>query len=761
MKTKSFLSTLTMLAVLTLAASLSLMAAPLAQAQGPNLALNKPVTCSPNPQFPCAEAVDGNLGTRWASAQGIDPQWIYVDLGVTTSISHVILRWEAAYAKSYQIQTSNDATNWTNIYSTTTGDGGVDDLTSLSGSGRYVRMNGTIRATQFGYSLWEFELYGGSGPTPTRTNTPTGPTNTPTRTNTAPAGCGATNVAQGKPATASSVFGTNTAAMAVDGNGGTRWESVHGVDPQWIYVDLGSTQSICRVRLNWEPAFGKSYTIQTSNDASSWAPIYTTTTGDGGIDDLTNLSGSGRYVRMHGTIRATIYGYSLWEYEIYTGSGGGSTNTPTNTSLSPSNTPTRTPTSPTGGSCGTTSNIGLNKPSYAWYWDTGDSKPQAGNDGNSATRYSHLWYPSGPPTGWWFVDLGSTSATITGVNITWETALAADFTLQTSNDSINWTTIQTVLNNTSLTTNYTYSPAKVGRYLRINLNRKGTAWGYSFYELQVIGCNGGNATYTPTPAPLTGTYVQVWSDNFDGTALNTSNWAYDNNVHVNGEQQQYTSANVTLSGGILRLTAKKEVNNGYQFTSGRIFTKGLKSWKYGKMVARMLMPVGEGYWPAFWMMGTDLDVVGWPGTGELDIMENIGYSNWVSGALHGPGYWGAGSIGGQHNMPSGTIAGWHDYSVEWDPTFIKWYIDTTLMRTVTRADVNANGGGTQWVYDNNKFFLLNLALGGEYPAGYNGCTGSPLPAGCFAFGLKQTTVDNIVAGQGVVQVDYVQVWQKQ
>jgi len=104
--------------------------------------------------------VDGNLGTRWSSAHQIDPQWIYVDLGSTQSIGHVTLRWEAAYGKSYQIQTSPDATTWTTIYSTTTGDGGVDDLTGLIGSGRYVRMNGTVRAlTLYGYSLWEFEVY--------------------------------------------------------------------------------------------------------------------------------------------------------------------------------------------------------------------------------------------------------------------------------------------------------------------------------------------------------------------------------------------------------------------------------------------------------------------------------------------------------------------------------------------------------------------------------------------------------------------------
>ena len=82
-----------------------------------------------------------------------------MDLGSTQSVGHVILRWEAAYGKSYQIQTSNDATNWTMIYSTTTGNGGVDDLTGLVGSGRYVRMYGTVRATQYGYSLFEFEVY--------------------------------------------------------------------------------------------------------------------------------------------------------------------------------------------------------------------------------------------------------------------------------------------------------------------------------------------------------------------------------------------------------------------------------------------------------------------------------------------------------------------------------------------------------------------------------------------------------------------------
>jgi hypothetical protein len=105
-----------------------------------------------------ANATDGNTGTRWSSAFA-DPQWLRVDLGATHTISKVTLNWEAAYARAFQIQTSNDGTNWTNIYSTTTGAGGVQTLT-VSGSGRYVRMNGTQRATAYGYSLWEYQVYG-------------------------------------------------------------------------------------------------------------------------------------------------------------------------------------------------------------------------------------------------------------------------------------------------------------------------------------------------------------------------------------------------------------------------------------------------------------------------------------------------------------------------------------------------------------------------------------------------------------------------
>ncbi|MBT2478824.1 family 20 glycosylhydrolase [Streptomyces sp. ISL-94] len=127
-----------------------------------NLALGRPTTASSTEtaDFPAASATDGDPGTRWSSAYS-DPQWLQVDLGSTQSISRVVLRWEAAYGKSFQIQLSDDAATWRTVYSTTTGTGGVQDLTGLTGSGRHLRVHGTQRGTSYGYSLYEVEAYGG------------------------------------------------------------------------------------------------------------------------------------------------------------------------------------------------------------------------------------------------------------------------------------------------------------------------------------------------------------------------------------------------------------------------------------------------------------------------------------------------------------------------------------------------------------------------------------------------------------------------
>jgi hypothetical protein len=140
------------------------------------LSQGKPATASSteNAGTPASAAFDGSTTTRWSSAFS-DPQWLRVDLGASASITQVVLNWEAAYAKSFQIQTSPDGTAWTTIYSTTTGTGGVQTL-NITGTGRYVRMNGTVRATQYGYSLWEFQVYGtigtGGGGCPVQSDTP-------------------------------------------------------------------------------------------------------------------------------------------------------------------------------------------------------------------------------------------------------------------------------------------------------------------------------------------------------------------------------------------------------------------------------------------------------------------------------------------------------------------------------------------------------------------------------------------------------------
>lgn len=292
-----------------------------------NLALGRPATSSSNEAAGTTPnlAVDGSQISRWSSAFN-DPQWIQIDLGSTQTIGRVVLRWEAAYGRSYQIQTSGNGTSWVTIYSTTTGDGGTDDL-AVSGSGRYIRMYGTARATPYGYSLYEFEVYAGSGG-PTATNPP-GPTATPTRT---PPPAGSVLLSYNKPAVASSSQNNAncsgcTPDKALDLLTSTRWASDAWDDSQWIYVDLGATATVTRVVLRWEAAFGRGYQIQVSSNASSWTTIYTTTTGDGGMDDITGLNASGRYVRMNGTARGTAWGWSLWEFEIY-GTGGAPNPTP-------------------------------------------------------------------------------------------------------------------------------------------------------------------------------------------------------------------------------------------------------------------------------------------------------------------------------------------------------------------------------------------------------------------------------------------------
>ncbi|MGC4941854.1 discoidin domain-containing protein [Kribbella sp. DT2] len=303
----------------------ALLVAPPAEAADPLLSQGKTATASSaeNVAFPASAAVDGDPGTRWSSAVG-DPQWLRVDLGQTATITQVALSWEAAYATGFRLETSADGTNWSSVYSTTTGAGGNQTL-NVSGSGRYVRLLSTARATQWGVSLWEFKVFGttGGGPGP---------------------GPGSGLLSYGKTGAASTQqHDPNcwecTPARAFDLDPASRWATATDsgwVDPGWISVDLGAPAQIDKVVLQWDPASAKAYQIQVSNDGNNWTPIYTTAAGPGFKETL-NVTGTGRYVRMYGTQRNTPYGYSLWEFQVY--GTGGAPNTPPTPPADPSANP--------------------------------------------------------------------------------------------------------------------------------------------------------------------------------------------------------------------------------------------------------------------------------------------------------------------------------------------------------------------------------------------------------------------------------------
>lgn len=173
-RSRTLSAVLAPLVVVCVAAYLVVVAGPAAHAAPTLLSQGRPTTASSleNASFPASNATDGNPATRWSSAFA-DPQWIQVDLGATATISSVTLSWEAAFGRAFQLQTSTDGTTWTTIFATTTGTGGVQNLT-VSGTGRFVRMNGTARGTQFGYSLFEFQVFGTGGGTPPPTSSGSG-----------------------------------------------------------------------------------------------------------------------------------------------------------------------------------------------------------------------------------------------------------------------------------------------------------------------------------------------------------------------------------------------------------------------------------------------------------------------------------------------------------------------------------------------------------------------------------------------------------
>ncbi len=285
-----------------------------------------------------------------------------------------------------------------------------------------------------------------------------------------------------------------------------------------------------------------------------------------------------------------------------------------------------------------------------------------------------------------------------------------------------------------------------GKYVSTDLNRGANAPLYA--DRATAGCW---EAFSWGAVGATGGWRQIWSDEFNGTSLDTSNWSIITDIHVNNEQQQYTTSanNIQVNNGTLKLIARREWNNNYPFTSGRVESAGKREFRHGAIEARLKMPVGPGLWPAFWLLGNDINSVGWPACGELDIMENVGYANWTSGALHGPGYSGNTPINGQFSVDS--VANWHVYRTEYSPNDIKWFVDGQLVKTTLKSDVTRYGN---WVYDKPYFIILNLAVGGGYPFGINGAT-TPY------YGVPQSTADLIGRTPQVFEIDWVRAYQWQ
>ncbi|MFE9600341.1 ricin-type beta-trefoil lectin domain protein [Streptomyces hokutonensis] len=230
----------------------------------------------------------------------------------------------------------------------------------------------------------------------------------------------------------------------------------------------------------------------------------------------------------------------------------------------------------------------------------------------------------------------------------------------------------------------------------------------------------------------------TFSDTFDGaagSAVNSSKWTQETGDNVNNhEREYYTSGtnNAALDGqGHLVITAKKENPANYQcwygtcqYTSARMNTSGKFSAQYGHVEARMKIPRGQGMWPAFWMLGTDIGSVGWPNSGEIDVMENVGYEpSTIHGTIHGPGYSGANGIGAAYTLANGAAFAdaFHTFAVDWAPNSIKWSVDGVVYQTRTPADV----GGNTWAFNKPFFLILNLAVGGDWPGDPNSSTAFP------------------------------------
>ncbi|PSR53175.1 glycoside hydrolase family 16 protein [Adhaeribacter arboris] len=270
------------------------------------------------------------------------------------------------------------------------------------------------------------------------------------------------------------------------------------------------------------------------------------------------------------------------------------------------------------------------------------------------------------------------------------------------------------------------------------------------------------ATKIKSAQPKASNQKVVFFDDFSGSKLDRSKWnVVVTGFHVNNEQQAYVDSSATLyishkteaagaNKGVLVIEPKyspgfvTKDGKKFDFLSGRMDTRKKVEFQYGTASARMKLPEGAGFWPAFWAMGDGK----WPDIGEIDIMENVGEPDWTGIALHGPGYSGETPLVNKGFLkPGNDITKWHVYSVDWTKDSLVFKVDDAIVYRATRPMVEHYG---KWSFDNPKYLIVNLALGGAYPFKTNGVK-TPYN------GIPEATVQKIKDGQGKVLVDWVKV----
>jgi uncharacterized protein YjdB/beta-glucanase (GH16 family) len=430
---------------------------------GTNLALNKPVTVTSveNAGTPGSAAVDGNAGTRWASAFA-DPQSIMVDLQASYNINKVVLNWETAAGKSYTIQVSADgSTNWTTIYTTTTGAAGVSTL-NVTGTGRYIRMSGTTRTTVYGYSLWEFEVYG----TPNVIVPVTGVTMSPTAVSVA---VNATSqltatVAPSNATNKTVTWTTSNAAIATVSTTGLVTGKAAGSATITVTTQDGAKIATCAV------------TVPSTNIPVTGVTVSPTTASIsiGGTTLLTAIVAPSNATNK--TVTWTTSNAAIATVNssgVVLGVAAGSA-TITVTTQDGAKTATCAVTV-----INNTTNIALNKPATSSSYEAAFVATGA-NDGSTATRWSSAF--ADPQ--WITIDLQASYA-ISKVVLNWETASGKAYQIQVSADNANWTNIYTTTTSTGGVQTLTVSGT--GRYIRMYGTVRNTQWGYSLLEFEVYG----------------------------------------------------------------------------------------------------------------------------------------------------------------------------------------------------------------------------------------------------------------------------------